>query len=140
MRCQPSRAIVLLTVFLLPIGHDKAFAQMAVANCLEEEPHIGLGQSTTIDKANSEALANCVKNGGDSKCCTIYASIYRGPTTGKITCLGAAQGYNGDFGYGFGPTQDSAIQAAISNCKVGAVAPNFCGSRQKVSVCQKNPP
>jgi hypothetical protein len=107
-------------------GTTNASAQMAVANCLEESPHAGIAKGADANQANSNAIAACIKNGGNDSCCIIYATIIRGASGQKTICLSAAQGYNGDFGYGTGVNNKASVAAAIGSCKIGAVAPKYC--------------
>ena len=114
---------------------DTTSAQLAVANYLEESPHVGVAAGMSASEANANAIAACVKNGGPQDSCKVYATIIHGASGQKTICLAGAQGFNGDFGYGTGTNKQGAIAAAISNCKIGAIAPQYCRQRGDV-ICQ----
>ncbi|MBV8754570.1 MAG: hypothetical protein JO328_17050 [Hyphomicrobiales bacterium] len=113
----------------------KTEAQMAVANYLEEDSHAGVAKGADANQANANAIAACEKNGGPKGSCMIYATIIRGASGQKTICLSAAQGNNGDFGYGTGVDKNSSVAAAIKSCKIGAVAPRYC-KHVAETVCQ----
>jgi hypothetical protein len=126
---------VAAAVLIFRLGAPDAQAQLAVANCLEESPHVGVAMGVDANDANSKAQAACVKNGGNNACCSVYATIIRGASGQKTICLSGAQGFNGDFGYGTGIDKQTAAAAAISSCKIGAVAGKFCKQVGDI-VCQ----
>jgi len=121
----------------LGIPIPMAKAAMAVANFLEESPHVGVAYGATPEDANRNALRACGKTDPSiTKDCRIYATFNRGPSGYRNrTCLAAAQGYNGDFGYGIGTTRERAIEAALKSCQTGAIAPRYC-KRTGAIVCQ----
>jgi hypothetical protein len=115
-----------LTGICIFMPFNSALAQMAVANCLEESPHVGVAKGADANEANANAIAACIKNGGYQNCCIVYATIIHGASGQKMTCLAGAQGYNGDFGYGIGINRKDATAAAIRSCKINPIAPKQC--------------
>jgi hypothetical protein len=111
---------------------------MAVANCLEESPHVGIAAGRDANAANRNAIAACIRADGTQDCCKIYATVIHGASGQRTICLAGAQGSNGDFGWGTGADQNDAVSAAINNCKINAVAPAYC-VRQGDVVCQTDP-
>jgi hypothetical protein len=127
--------MIVLVLTLLLFGAASTRAELAIANCLEESPHIGVASGSGSIEANANAIAVCVKNGGAGGCCNIYATFAKGASGQKTLCLAGAQGSNGDFGYGTGTTSKAAASAAVASCRIGAVAPKFCRQQEDI-VCQ----
>src|ERR1700722_11398079 len=92
--------MIVLVLTLLLFGAASTRAELAIANCLEESPHIGVASGSGSIEANANAIAVCAKNGGAGGCCNIYATFAKGASGQKTLCLAGAQGSNGDFGYG----------------------------------------
>ena len=131
--------LVLTTIAIVSSASPGAHSELAVANCLEESPHIGVAKGANSNEANANAIQSCVNHGGTSTCCNIYATFVKGASGEKTLCLAGAQGYNGDFGYATGSSSRSAASSAVSNCKIGAIAPKYCRQQGDI-VCQQVSP
>jgi hypothetical protein len=127
--------IMLLHVIAAVAVSNPAEAAVSLANCLEEDSHVGLAKSETLEQANINAINLCIKSGGTKDCCEIYVTIIKAPLSSKKSCLAAAQGSSGDFGFGIGETEKAAVNSALVSCKHNAIGPDECKVKG-TAVCQ----